>query len=106
MCFLRMQEILYELRRKPRMLTMPRRVSLPTVVDNVPALFPPGDHRKTINVKELSELTGIEGPTLRDWVRRGIIPGAFQRKDHGKWRFRREMLAPWWEELLSRHILR
>jgi hypothetical protein len=83
---------------------MPKRVSLPTLVDNVPALFPPGDHRKTINVKELSELTGIEGATLRDWVRRGIVPGAFQRKDHGKWRFRREMLEPWWEELLSRHV--
>jgi excisionase family DNA binding protein len=85
---------------------MPRRVSLPTVVDNVPALFPPGDHRKTIDLKELSELSGISGPTLRDWVRRGTIPGAFQRKENGKWRFRRELLAPWWEELLSRHILR
>jgi Helix-turn-helix domain len=83
---------------------MPRKVNLPTVGDdNVPALFPPGDHRKTIDLKQLAELTGIEGPTLRDWIRRGIVGGAFQRKDHGKWRFRREALEVWWRELLRKY---
>jgi phage terminase Nu1 subunit (DNA packaging protein) len=72
-------------------------------VDNVPPLFPPGDHRKSIDLKDLSELSGIANPTLRDWLRRGTIPGAFQRKQSAKWRFRREMLEPWWDELLSRH---
>jgi excisionase family DNA binding protein len=79
---------------------MPRRVSLP---NNVPALFPPGDHRKTISLKELSELSGIAGPTLRDWLRRGTIGGAFQRKKGAKWRFRREALVAWWQELLQEH---
>jgi hypothetical protein len=85
---------------------MPKRVFMPTVVDNVPALFPAGDHRKIVDLKQLAALSGIPDSTLRDWVRRGTIPGAFQRKENGKWRFSREMLVPWWEELLSRHILR
>jgi len=82
---------------------MPRRVSLPAVVDNVPSLFAPGDHRKTIDLKELAELSGIASPTLRDWVRRGTIGGAFQRKKSAKWRFRREALEVWWRELLREH---
>lgn len=76
-----------------------RRVSLP---DDAP-LFGPGDRRKTINLKELCGLSGIGIPTLRDWVRRGIILGAFQRKKSAKWRFRRELLEKWWEALLTRH---
>jgi hypothetical protein len=83
---------------------MPRRVSLPTVVgDNIPELFPPGDHRKTIDLKQLAELTGMAGPTLRDWIRRGLISGAFQSKKHAKWRFRREMVAKWWRETLMQN---
>jgi excisionase family DNA binding protein len=70
----------------------------------VPPLFPVGDHRKTVNVEELAELTGIPIPTLRDWIHQGAIPGAFQRKKHTRWRFRREFLEKWWEELLTRHL--
>lgn len=85
---------------------MPRKVSLPQPFDNneVPALFPAGDHRKTIDLQELSDLTGIAVPTLRDWLRRGTIQGAFQREKSGKWRFRREMLEKWWVVLLSQHL--
>jgi excisionase family DNA binding protein len=83
---------------------MPRKVKLFSELDDVPALFAPEDRRKTINLKELSELSGIAIPTLRDWVRRGTIGGAFQRKKSAKWRFRRELLEKWWEELLSRNI--
>jgi len=83
---------------------MPKRVFMPTVVDNVPALFPAGDHRKIVDLKQLAALSGIPDSTLRDWVRRGTIGGAFQRKKSAKWRFRRELLEKWWEELLSRNI--
>lgn len=85
---------------------MPRKVKIFSELDHVPPLFGPGDRRKTINLTELAELSGIGIPTLRDWVRRGIILGAFQRKKSAKWRFRRELLEKWWEELLSRNIAR
>jgi hypothetical protein len=80
---------------------MPRKVNLPTGGDNVLSLFPPGDHRKTIDLKQLAELSGMPIPTLRDWLRRGTIGGAFQRKKNAKWRFRREALEVWWRELLG-----
>lgn len=69
----------------------------------MPALFPHGDRRKTIDLKQLSELSEIAIPTLRDWVRRGTIGGAFQRKKRAKWRFRREGLEAWWQQLLQEH---
>jgi hypothetical protein len=75
------------------------------IVDNVPTLFAPGDHRRTVNVKELSILMSVAGPTLRDWTRRDLIPGAFQLRPHGKWLYRREPLEGWYQELLSRHML-
>lgn len=85
---------------------MPRKLNLSHVprTAKVPSLFPPGDHRKVVDIAELSELSGIGIPTLRDWLRRGTIPGAFQRQKNAKWRFRRELLEPWWEELLTRHL--
>jgi excisionase family DNA binding protein len=69
----------------------------------IPELFPIGDHRKSIDLYELAELTGISITTLRDWVRKGKIDGAFQSGTGGKWRFRRELVEKWWRELLSRH---
>jgi excisionase family DNA binding protein len=70
----------------------------------IPALFPPGDHRKSIDLYELAELSGISITTLRDWVRKGRIDGAFQNEKGGKWRFRRELVSQWWQELLSRQM--
>jgi helix-turn-helix protein len=70
----------------------------------IPALFPPGDKRKSIDLYELTELSGIAITTLRSWVRQGKIGGAFQADKNGKWRFRRELLEKWWEELLSRQM--
>jgi len=70
----------------------------------IPELFPTGDKRKSIDIYELAELSGISISTLRDWVRKGKIAGAFQSDVGGKWRFRRELLVKWWEELLSRHL--
>jgi DNA binding domain, excisionase family len=69
----------------------------------IPELFPPGDKRKSIDLFELADLSGISISTLRDWVRKGRIDGAFQSALGGKWRFRREMLEKWWQELLSRY---
>jgi hypothetical protein len=76
----------------------------PLKPDNLPPLFGPEDKRKTVSLKELVELTGINETTLRNWLRRKTIPGAFQFNKKGHWKFRREMIEPWWEELLSRHI--
>lgn len=84
----------------PRRLTLHREIPVP----QIPPLFPEGDRRKTIDLAELSELAGIAMPTLRDWLRKKQIGGAFQPEPHGKWRFRRELLETWWEELLTRHM--
>jgi excisionase family DNA binding protein len=70
----------------------------------IPELFPPGDKRKSIDLYELAELSGISITTLRDWVRKQKIDGAFQSGIGGKWRFRRELVEKWWQELLSRHL--
>ncbi len=85
---------------------MGRKPKVPLVIAGmeVPPLFPPGDHRKTITIQQLSELSGIPLGTLRDWVHYGTIPGAFQRKKHTKWLFRREPLEKWWVELIGRHM--
>jgi excisionase family DNA binding protein len=82
---------------------MPRKVKIFSELNDVPALFPTGDRRKIIDLKELSELSGIAIPTLREWIRSGTIGGAFQRKKNAKWRFRRERLEAWWEALLQKH---
>jgi len=83
-----------------RRLTIHRQIPPP----EIPSLFPIGDRRKTIDLYELSELSGIAVTTLRDWVRKGKIAGAFQAEKGDKWRFRRELLEKWWEELLSRQM--
>jgi helix-turn-helix protein len=83
-----------------RRLTIHRQI--PT--QEIPPLFPIGDKRKSIDLYELTELSGIAVTTLRSWVRQGKIGGAFQAEKNGKWRFRRELLEKWWEELLSRQM--
>ena len=57
-------------------------------------------------LKQLVEFSGINETTLRSWIRRGTIAGAFQLHAHSHWMFRREMLEPLWEELLSHHVNR
>jgi phage terminase Nu1 subunit (DNA packaging protein) len=81
---------------------MPRRIEFQANGDHVPPLFPPGDHRKTVNVKQLSELTGVPTFTLRDWSRRGLIAGMFQPRKHGKILYRLELLERWWAQQFSR----
>jgi len=73
-------------------------------VHEIPDLFPVGAKRKNIEIYELAELSGISISTLRDWVRKGKIKGAFQSGVGGKWRFRRELVEKWWIELLTRHL--
>jgi excisionase family DNA binding protein len=66
-----------------------------------PPLFPALDRRKTFTLGQLAKESGIPITTLRDWVNKGQIPGAF-RGGPGKgrkWRFRRESLEQWWQDL-------
>jgi hypothetical protein len=64
-------------------------------------LFSPLDGRRTITLGELSRLTSIPTRTLREWTVGGRIPGAFQTaKGKGnRWRFFREHLESWWNDL-------
>jgi excisionase family DNA binding protein len=65
----------------------------------VKPLFSPLDQRKVVDTAELSELSGIKISTLREWVRRGEVGGAFRTKEGVRWQFRREALEQWWREL-------
>jgi excisionase family DNA binding protein len=99
-----MQEI--EVRMSKKVNIVPMNQKGPLKPDHLPPLFPPDDTSKTITLKRLAELSGIEETTLRNWLRKGTIPGAFQYNERGHWKFRREMLEPWWEDLLTRHLNR
>jgi excisionase family DNA binding protein len=65
-------------------------------------LFPVDDNRKTLNIIELAELSGIKTTTLREWVSRKRIPGAFRITKDARWLFRREDLEKWWAELINK----
>jgi excisionase family DNA binding protein len=67
------------------------------------SLFSALHRRKTLTLGQLAELTEIPITTLRDQVNRGEIPGAF-RSGPGKgrkWRFQRESIEQWWQDMHS-----
>jgi excisionase family DNA binding protein len=59
-------------------------------------LLSPLDRRKTLSVAEVAEALGIDKQTVRRDARTGAIPGGFQRKPWGQWRFKRDILEDWW----------
>jgi hypothetical protein len=48
---------------------------------------------------DVARATGWDDETLRRDVMLGLIPGAFQIKPGGKWRFKTSALEKWWAEL-------
>lgn len=59
-------------------------------------LFSPLDGRKTLSLREVARALGLDTETIRRDARTGIIPGGFQRKPGGQWRFKRKDLEEWW----------
>jgi excisionase family DNA binding protein len=59
-------------------------------------LLSPLDRRKTLSIAEVAEALGLDTETVRRDARSGAIPGGFQRKPGGQWRFRRSILEEWW----------
>jgi len=56
------------------------------------------DRRKTVSIKEVAEALGLDTETIRRDARSGAIPGGFQRKPGGQWRFRRSIVEAWWQK--------
>jgi excisionase family DNA binding protein len=69
-------------------------------------LFPPSDRRRTVNMPELAELTGIPLTTIRQYVARGEIPGAMRSGKRGRWRFDRLSLEIWWPTIRKTEFVR
>jgi excisionase family DNA binding protein len=59
-------------------------------------LISPLDRRKTLSITEVAEALGLDHETVRRDARTGAIPGGFQRKPGGQWRFKRSILEAWW----------
>jgi len=53
----------------------------------------------TVTLRQLAELTEIPVTTMREWARTGKIPGAFRPAKGARWRFRREAIERWWEQM-------
>lgn len=62
------------------------------------SLLSPLDKRKTLSLAEVAEALGLDTETVRRDARTGAIPGGFQRKPGGQWRFRRSILEAWWQK--------
>jgi excisionase family DNA binding protein len=62
------------------------------------SLLSPLDKRKTLSIAELAEALGLDTETVRRDARSGAIPGGFQRKPGGQWRFRRSIVEAWWQK--------
>lgn len=62
------------------------------------SLLSPLDKRKTLSLAEVAEALGLDTETVRRDARTGVIPGGFQRKPGGQWRFRRSILEAWWQK--------
>jgi len=56
------------------------------------------DGRKTVSIAEVAKALGCDTDTVRRDAISGAIPGAFQRKPGGQWRFRRSILEQWWAQ--------
>jgi excisionase family DNA binding protein len=66
------------------------------------SLISPLDGRKTLSIKEVAKALGLDTETVRRDARTGVIPGGFQRKPGGQWRFKRKELEEWWQKLGKR----
>ena len=62
------------------------------------SLLSPLDKRKTLSIAELAEALGLDTETVRRDARSGAIPGGFQSKPGGQWRFRRSIVEAWWQK--------
>jgi predicted site-specific integrase-resolvase len=70
------------------------------------SLFSPLDRRKYVTLGQISEATEIPLSTLRDWVNKGQIRGAF-RGTAGKgrkWRLSRADAELWWQEMQQQKV--
>ena len=56
------------------------------------------DGRKTVSIADVAKALGCDTDTVRRDAISGVIPGGFQRKPGGQWRFRRSILEAWWAE--------
>jgi excisionase family DNA binding protein len=65
-------------------------------------LISPLDGRKTLSIKEVAKMLGLDTETVRRDAMSGAIPGGFQRKRGGQWRFKRKELEDWWQKLGKR----
>jgi len=59
-------------------------------------LFSPLDGRKTLSIAEVAKALGFDTDTVRRDAISGALPGAFQTKPGGQWRFRKSILEQWW----------
>jgi excisionase family DNA binding protein len=61
-------------------------------------LISPRDRRKTLSINEVAEILGWDTETVRRDAILGAIPGAFQVRPGGKWRFKRSIVEAWWQK--------
>jgi hypothetical protein len=59
-------------------------------------LFSELNGRKTVSIPEVAKALGCDAETVRKCAISGAIPGAFQLRTEGNWRFRVSILEAWW----------
>jgi excisionase family DNA binding protein len=70
----------------------------------LPPLLSPLDRRRFLTVRQVAALTEDSPSKVRDMARMGEIPGAFQTRKGGKWKFDRVLLEPWLTKIRTQII--
>jgi hypothetical protein len=61
----------------------------------------PGRTDMMITLMELATATEISATRLRDWAKKGRIPGGVRPAERCRWEFQREIIERWWAGMLG-----
>lgn len=54
-----------------------------------------------VTLVEVAEATEISATRLRDWAKKGRIPGGVRPAARCRWEFQREKIEQWWAKMLG-----
>lgn len=61
----------------------------------------PDNNDMMVTLVELAEATEISATRLRDWAKKGRIPGGWRAGERCRWEFQREKIEQWWAKMLG-----
>jgi hypothetical protein len=61
----------------------------------------PGRNDMMVTLMDVATATEISATKLRDWAKKGRIPGGVRPAARCRWEFQREKIEQWWARMLS-----